>query len=122
MLALPVGSGHSDALSVEQGTGQEIISHCVGGSGTAGPPWMETLPGSMLGRSSLPWGGSEGSVEGTGSTWVLASQLPDCEEGGRQRVSTQAGKPLSALTELLLGSNSGCSWAGAPWASSAATG
>lgn len=118
MLALPMGSGHSDALSAEQGTGQETISHCVGGSGTTGPPYTETSPGSVLGGSSLPWGGSEGSVEGTGSTWVLGSQLPDREEGGRRRVSTQVGKPLSALTELLLG----CSWAGAPWASSAATG
>lgn len=33
---------------------------------------------------------------------MLLSQLLDHEESGRQRVFTQAGKPLSALAELLL--------------------
>lgn len=33
---------------------------------------------------------------------MLPSQLLDHEEDGRQRVFTQAGKPLSAFAELLL--------------------
>lgn len=55
----------------------------------------------------MPWDGSKGRVKGMGSMCVLTSQLLVHEEGERQRVFTQVGKPLPALAEL--GSDSGSS-------------